>query len=68
FEELIDVFATLRDKTVIIVTHQKKILDVADNIILLNKETQPIMDTREKMAEHLRDNEQVCGRLKRADA
>ena len=42
FEDLIGIFKNLKDKIVIIVSHQKKILEMADDIVLLkpNKEYQ----------------------------
>ncbi len=64
FEELIKTFTALEGKTVIIVTHQKKILQVADNIILLNHATEPVSGTRDEMLCKLSETE-VCGRLKR---
>lgn len=64
FEELINTFFGLKDKSVIIVTHQKKILDVADNIILVNHNAPPELGEREKMLPKLAENE-TCGRLKR---
>ena len=36
FDELVDMFKKLKNKTVIIVSHQNKILDIADNILLLD--------------------------------
>ena len=48
FDELVNIFKKLEGKTVIIVSHQNKILEVADNILLLkNGEYQ--MGTREEM-------------------
>ena len=36
FEGLVNIFESLHNKTVIIVSHQQKILDIADNILLLS--------------------------------
>lgn len=36
FDDLVNIFKNLKNKTVIIVSHQKKILDIADEIILLS--------------------------------
>lgn len=48
FDELVNIFKKLEGKTAIIVSHQNKILEVADNILLLkNGEYQ--MGTREEM-------------------
>ena len=49
FENLIEIFKSLKDKTIIIVSHQKKILDIADKIVLLNKNTQAISGTKEQI-------------------
>ncbi len=49
FEELIKVFAGLKGKTVIIVSHQQKILDFADYILLLNTAGDYILDTKKKV-------------------
>ena len=37
FDSLVKIFESLKNKTVIIVSHQQKILDIADNILLLEK-------------------------------
>ena len=37
FDSLVKIFESLKNKTVIIVSHQQKILDIADNILLLDK-------------------------------
>lgn len=65
FEELIKTFSSLADKTVIIVTHQKKILEIADTIVLLNHGTEPQAGTREQMLPLLAESEEVCGKLRR---
>lgn len=49
FEELIKVFAGLKGKTVIIVSHQQKILDFADYILLLNSAGDYYLDTKKKV-------------------
>lgn len=49
FDSLIDIFKNLRDKTVIIVSHQKKILDIADKIVLLDKNTAPRFGAKEEI-------------------
>ncbi len=49
FDSLIDIFKNLRDKTVIIVSHQKKILDIADKIVLLDKNTLPKVGANEEI-------------------
>ena len=47
FDNLINVFKALKDKTIIIISHQRKILEIADNIVLLNKNCAPIYGKRE---------------------
>ena len=49
FENLIEIFRNLENKTIIIVSHQKKILDIADNIVLLNKNNQVFHGKREEI-------------------
>lgn len=65
FEELIRAFTAWQGKTVVIVTHQKKILDVADSIVVLNHNCAPVAGTREEMLPLLGDAEGVCERLRR---
>ncbi len=66
FEELIKTFLSLSSKTVIIVTHQKKILEIADTIVLLNHGAEPETGSREKMLPVLAASDEVCGRLRRS--
>ena len=65
FEELIKAFSAWKGKTVIIVTHQKKILDVADRIVLLNHNRSPVIGYRAEMLPLLQDANGVCERLRR---
>ena len=53
FEDLIKIFKELKDKTVIIVSHQKKILEMADNIIILNKNVPLKVGKKEEMLDNL---------------
>lgn len=39
FDELVKIFKCLKDKTVIIVSHQKKILEIADEIVMINQQS-----------------------------
>ena len=64
FEELIGTFSDLGDKSVIIVTHQKKILEAADSIVIVSHDVPLVMGTREEMLCKL-DTCDTCGRLKR---
>lgn len=56
FENLVDIFKSLKDKTVIIVSHQKKILDIADKIVLLNKNSQVCYGNREEILPLIESN------------
>lgn len=56
FENLIEIFKSLNNKTIIIVSHQKKILDIADKIVLLNKNSQPLIGTSDKMLPLIENN------------
>ena len=55
FDELVGVFDKLRDKTVIIVSHQNKILQAADRIVVLNSAAQPVVGTRDEILPGLTD-------------
>lgn len=55
FDELVGVFDKLRDKTVVIVSHQNKILQAADRIVVLNSSTQPVVGTRDEILPGLTD-------------
>lgn len=49
FESLVEIFKNLKDKTVIIVSHQKKILEIADYVLLLNSSAEAIFKKREDL-------------------
>lgn len=53
FENLIKIFKEIKNAIVIIVSHQKKILDMADNIVLINKDSSPICGTKKEMLDKL---------------
>lgn len=55
FDELVGVFDKLRDKTVIIVSHQSKILQAADRIVVLNSAAQPVSGPRDEILPGLTD-------------
>lgn len=61
FDSLVDIFKTLKGKTVIIVSHQKKILEIADYILLLNSAEKPIFDKKENLK--LEQIKPQCGKL-----
>lgn len=62
FDELIKVFDALRDKTVVIVSHQSRILENADRIAVFNSGTQPRVGTREEILPSLKTSPYFCGR------
>lgn len=64
FDELVNVFATLKDKTVIIVSHQNRILQAADRIIVLNSEGQPKCGTRDEILPTLTEDSPFCCKAK----
>ena len=53
FDDLVKVFKALKDKTVIIVSHQSRILELADYILLLNKENTPVFDVAKNILKTL---------------
>lgn len=61
FDGLVNIFKELKNKTVIIVSHQKKLLDNADYILLLNNTHDAILGTKKEMLENL--NKPQCGKL-----
>lgn len=65
FENLIKIFKNIKNATVIIVSHQKKILEMADNIVLINKNSTPIYGTKDEMLEKL--NTPNCYKLGEED-
>ena len=62
FEDLIKLFSSLKNKTVIIISHQQKILEQADYILLLSSPDCYKMDTKKKMLSQLENK--TCKRLK----
>lgn len=62
FDELINVFKALKGKTVIIVSHQQKILDFADEILLLNSDKQYELGSKNEMLQKIAYNS--CNKLK----
>lgn len=61
FDNLVSLFEKQRGKTIIIVSHQKRILEIADYILLLNSKESPILDKRSKLIDKL--SSQKCNRL-----
>ena len=58
FDGLTNLFESLKDKTVIIVSHNKKIIDIADHVVLLNKNAPPKIGTKKELAKLI--EEQTC--------
>lgn len=65
FEDLVKIFDRLRDKTVIIVSHQQRILETADKIILFDNEKLISAGRKEEMFEKLTRNQPMCWRIDR---
>lgn len=61
FENLIEIFKNIKDATIIIVSHQQKILNMADNIILLSPNKPAVLGTKSKMLPLI--DQSSCGRL-----
>lgn len=61
FDGLVNIFKELKNKTVIIVSHQKKVIDNADYILLLNSSQNAILGTREEMENKISSPQ--CNRL-----
>lgn len=61
FDGLVNIFKELKNKTVIIVSHQKKLLDNADYILLLNNSHDAILGKKKEMLENL--NKPQCNKL-----
>lgn len=53
FDELISLFEGLKDKIVIIISHQKRILEIADKIFLFNKDKSLEVITKETLNKQL---------------
>ena len=62
FEDLVKIFDRLRDKTVIIVSHQQRILDTADKIVLFDNDKLISAGRKEEMFEKLSQRPALCWR------
>ena len=62
FEDLVKVFEKLHDKTVIIVSHQQRILETADKIILFENDKPVSIGRKEDMFEKLTQRPSLCWR------
>ncbi len=61
FDNLVQLFEKQKGKTIIIVSHQKRILEIADYILLLSSKDAPVLDKRSKLISKITDDK--CGRL-----
>ena len=68
FDSLTKLFTRLSGKTVLIVSHQRKIIDIADNIVLLDKSGAPVVGKREEMLPRINENRNVCSVIEGGDA
>ena len=62
FEDLVKVFKKLHDKTVIIVSHQQRILETADKIVLLENDKLISAGRKEEMFAKLTKRPNLCWR------
>ncbi len=60
FDELVKLFDALKDKTLIIVSHQNRILEAADRIIVLNSSEKPLCGTRDEILPQISSGEGYC--------
>ena len=67
FEDLVKVFEKLHDKTVIIVSHQQRILETADKIILLDHDKYVSAGRKEEMFGVLSERAPLCWRNVKED-
>lgn len=61
FDGLVNIFKELKNKTIIIVSHQKKVIDNADYILLLNGTSKAVLGTKNEMADKIQSAQ--CTRL-----
>lgn len=62
FDSLVALFKNLKDKTVIVVSHQKKILENADYILLLDTKNDAILGERDEMLRKI-EAPKTCSKL-----
>ncbi len=65
FDNLVTLFRKLEGKTVLIVSHQKKLIEIADNILLLSANEPALMGEKKDMMEVLSNPK--CARLNGGD-
>ncbi len=61
FEELISAIKKLKNKTIIIVSHQKYILENSDNVLVLNSDTPPMLVSPKDISQVLQNG--LCTKL-----
>lgn len=61
FDSLVEIFKELKDKTVIIVSHQRKVLENADYILLLNSNKDAVLGETNEVLEMLQQPQ--CSKL-----
>lgn len=62
FEDLVKVFERLHDKTVIIVSHQQRIMETADKIVLFENDSPISVGRKEEMFEKITQRPSLCWR------
>lgn len=70
FQSLIHVFEKMHEETngsIVIISHQEKILNIADELILLTNGQVEKIGNKEEVLPLLLKSSQVCGRLKKED-
>jgi len=65
FDDLVSLFKKLKNKTIIIVSHQAKILEMADNILILSSREKPKFGSKQEIMPLL--NEKKCIALEGAN-
>ena len=67
FEDLVKVFERLHDKTVIIVSHQQRIMETADKIVLFENDRPVSVGRKEEMFKKLTQRPNLCWRNVKED-
>ena len=67
FEDLVKVFERLHDKTVIIVSHQQRIMETADKIVLFENDRPVSFGRKEEMFKKLTQRPNLCWRNVKED-
>lgn len=67
FNDLTKLFKELTGKTVLIVSHQSKIMEIADYIVLLDKNSSPLIGTRDEMLPVINNRNGLCANIRKED-